>query len=262
MLALHDAYVVVKLALIGKAANYQQSHVAEAHRLQVIVAHHKPREVVACHVKQHLVGVHRVEREGQHEQLRLLRVILKGGRLALGVQHRGVVAQTRLPQHSARVRRACLQLAATLHIGEDATRHIRHVSLRPTVEEVFQPLAELAVILLSEVAQSVDEHELGQDAAQRIFLLHLSGERVYLRVAVGQIIAVSLRIHLLLQRVHAFQVLEIFRVSHCLAVGRVGEVGEDGLPPFLSLRGTVAPHGHQIQVVIRVEAVDIVGIAL
>ena len=80
-------------------------------------------------------------------------------------------------------------------------------------------------------------------------------------VVVGQIGVVGAGIHLLLYLVHAAQVVEIGRVGHRLPVWAVGEVGEDFLPPALGLRLVALPHGHEIHVVVDVEAVDVVGIA-
>ena len=79
-------------------------------------------------------------------------------------------------------------------------------------------------------------------------------------VVVGQVSRVSALVHLFLHLGHAAQVVEISRVFHRLAIGGVGEVGQYELAPALCLGVLTLAHGHQIHVVIHVEAVDVVGI--
>ena len=109
--------------------------------------------------------------------------------------------------------------ASRLQVAEDAARHVSHVSGGPFLHELGQTVSEFFVVVLREVAQRVDKDELRQDLRERVVFLHLGGEGVDLTVVVVEIRLISLLVILLLNKVHAPQVVEIIGVAHSLSVG-------------------------------------------
>ena len=142
----HHVAVVLKFAHVGESAHYQQAYVAETHLLKVEILHHKRGEVEACHIVEQPVGAHRITREYENEQLRLIRVTLEIGRLAVGVQRSLGVGQAHVPYHAACVGESGVGLLPFLEPLQDGSGHGGHVGVGPFFEQVGEALAEFVVV--------------------------------------------------------------------------------------------------------------------
>ena len=80
-------------------------------------------------------------------------------------------------------------------------------------------------------------------------------------VAVFEVIVVGAGVELFLTGIHLAQILEIVRVGHGETVFRVGEIRQNFPAPFLGFGGVTGLHPHEVEVIVCVEAVDVVGIA-
>lgn len=94
----------------------------------------------------------------------------------------------------------------------------------------------------------------------RVGAHHLGVGFVHGGVVVGEICLVGLVVYLLLTGRHLLQVPDIVGVAQCHTVFRFGKLVEDEPAPCLGSGGIAEAHVHQVQVVIYVEAVHIVGI--
>ena len=128
-------------------------------------------------------------------------------------------------------------------------------------EQLLDSVLEFGFVVFGYISQSVEEHELRHDFRQRIIGLHLGKRVVHVGVAVADVGVVGLRIKLFLHVVHASQIVEVVGVFHRLSVSRLLEVGGDELSVALGGSGVALAHIHQVEVVVGVEAVDVVGVA-
>ena len=153
-----------------------------------------------------------------------------------------------------------MQLAPLSHALEPCRGHGGEVGVGIALQEVAQGTVECVFIFFGHVGQGVEKHKLGHDFAQRIFFLHTCVGGMYVGVAVVEICLVCSLIEFLLHAVHVAQLVDIVGVGHGYAVFRVGEVAQYELAPFLSLGGVALAKVHEVEVVVSVEAVYIVGV--
>ena len=92
----------------------------------------------------------------------------------------------------------------------------------------------------------MEEHELGNDATERVFLYHIFVCLMYCAVIIVEIGVVCLSIQFFLASVHCFEIFEIIGVFHRYAVVAFGEFVNDGLSIFLGLFAIVLAHRHYI----------------
>ena len=217
---------------------------------------------MSSHLIEQHVAVHAVGGIEQDEHLRLVVVLAKRGEGALQRLGRGVIAQTCGPQHTAHVAAATFQSTALIKLLDDFRSHRGDVGLRVSLQHVLDRLLKFLVILLGEIGQCVDEHELGHDLGERILAHHLGIGLMYGRMVISEISAVGLLIHAFLVTVHVLEVLQIVGILHCHTVFGVGKVGEDAVTIRFGIGNLVVAHVHHVHTIIHVQAVSVVGISL
>ena len=84
---------------------------------------------------------------------------------------------------------------------------------------------------------------------------------MYGLIVIVEIGIVCFAVFLLLNRVHAAQIVEIVRIEHRLSIWGVGEIGNNHFPPFLGFGRKVLSYRHKIHVIVDIKAVYVVGIA-
>ena len=194
--------------------------------------------------------------------MRFLGVTLESGRLTILTLGHLAVGQSDIPEQSACIREAGMGFPPGLKALEYSSGHGSHIRFRPFVEQCLQTFAELLLVTLRQIREGVDEYKLGEDCRQWIVGFHLLRQTVHLLVVIGKISRIGLLVHLFLACVHLAQMGEVVGVEHGLPVGGVGEIGEYQPAPLLRLADIVASDGHQIHIVIDVEAIDVVGVSL
>ena len=134
------------------------------------------------------------------------------------------------------------------------------IGLRVTLQHVLDGFLELLVILLGEIAQGINEHELGHNLGQRILAHHLGVGLVYCTVVVGQIVGVGLFIHVLLIAVHVLEVLQIVGILHGHAVLGFREVDKNTVAVRLCILFLSVAHVHHVHIIIHIQTVSVVGV--
>ena len=227
--------VVVYLIEIGKALDHNQSQIAKRHGLQLKVLDDKRVEVVLSHLKEQLVRRNRVGREHEHKVLWLVAALLERRELLVLGASSGVVGQAHGPEHAAGVDQSGMWLAALVEFLDNRRGGGCDISLGVALEHLLEGALELVVVLLGDIGQRVDKHELRHDLRQRIGLHHLKVGGMHGGVVVAQIGIVGLVVEFFLDEVHAHEVLDVVGILHRLAVLRVGKLVEDELPVVFRL---------------------------
>ena len=253
---------MLQLTQIVKTFHNQQSYIAEAHRLQVEVAHHKRREIETRHIIEELVGIHRIAREDKHKILRLVGITLEIGRLSVGCHRHRIIGKTHRPHHPPRIALRRIGHTSGLQTRKDSPRHVGHVGVGPFAQKFGETLLELIVVLFGEIGKGIDEYKFRKNLREGITLLHISCDAMHSRIVIIEISIVGFLIFLLLNGIHAAEILEIIGVEHSLTIGGIGEFRDDLRSPPLSLRHIILTHSHDIHVVIHIQAIDIIGVSL
>ena len=128
-------------------------------------------------------------------------------------------------------------------------------------EHFLQHLLEFVVVLLGDIRQRIDEHKLRHQLRERIAAHHFGVSLMHSLVVVVQVVVVCFGIQLFLHLAHLLEVVEVGRVFHRYAVFRFGKVGENQPTPLLRLRHLVGAHTQQVEVVVHIKAVGVVGVA-
>ena len=264
-----DGVVLLKLAaVVGgllevvHSLDYQQAQRAEVHLFDVIVLDLEGVEVVACHLIEQHVGVDAVAGIEQDEHLRLVVVLGKRGERALQCLGCGIVAQARGPQHAAHVAAASLEATALVELLDNLGCHGGDVGLRIALQHVLERLFELVVVLLGQVTQRVDEHELGHDLGQRVLAHHLGVGLVDGSVVVGQVVGIGRLVHVLLVAAHILEVLQIVGVLHGHTVLGIRELVENHFPIRFGIGVLLVAHVHHVHIIVHVQAVGVVGVQI
>ena len=166
-----------------------------------------------------------------------------------------------VPYHASCVGEAAVDFASFGHSGKVSRGHRRGIGLGIAFEHFAQRLVELFGLVFGDVGQRVEEHELGHEFAQGVVAHHVVVGLMNPVVAVFEVIVVGAGVEFFLTGIHLAQILEIVRVGHGEAVFRVGEIRQNFLAPFLGFGGVTGLHPHEVEVIVCVEAVDVVGIA-
>ena len=249
------------LVEVGKALHNEQAHATEGHLLQVEVFHHKDVEVVPCHSKEQGIGAHRVGGVGKHIIVRLVSAVGEWSHILAHTCGCGVVGEASGPQHSTQVAASAVGLASLSHLFQYRRCHGCHVGLRITLKHILQSRLEVVVAFFGHIRESVDKHELRHYLRERIACVHLLVGGVHFLVAVVDVGIVGAFVHRFLVALHVAQVVEVVGVAHCLPVGTFGEVVHYQVA--VGERRSLISHAHihEVEVVVAVEAIDIVGIA-
>ena len=255
----HDAAVVVEFFEISEVFDGYHAEAAVVHGLEVEVFDDEGAEVVAGDVVEELIGADAVGGEDEDEELSVLGVEGEGDGVGGGVG--GVAAERHVPNHGAHVGvgGGALELAAVVEAFEPGGYGWCEVGVGVAFEQGFEGLLELVGLAVGDVGEGLEEHELGHEAAHGEAVGDVVVDGVHLGVVVVHVGLVGAVVEGLLLGLHVAQALYVVGVLEGEGILGVGEVGEDELAVVLGARGVVAAHVHEVEVVVGVEAVDVVG---
>ena len=214
-----------------------------------------------CHLIEQHIAVHAVRRIEQDEYLRLVIVLGKGCERAFQRLGRGVIAQSCGPQHTACIAAATLESSSLVELLDNLGCHGRDIGLRVSLQHVLERLLELIVVLLGQVAQCVNEHELGHNLGERVLAHHFGVCLVYRAVVVREVVGVCALVHVLLVAGHVLEVLQIIGILHRHAVFRFREQGKDAVAIGLGIAHLSVAHKHHVHIIEHVQAIGVIGIA-
>ena len=157
LLLIELAGVLQSLVEITEARYLHATEPLDILDLDVEVAHHVAREVVACQLEEQLVLVHRVGLVGNHEDEVGIRV---GRQLACGNGIAVAQHDTSAAPHITQVEFSTMQAATFFHTIDNHSRHLCQLALWELLNQQFHVGQTSIAITVVEFAQSADEDEL------------------------------------------------------------------------------------------------------
>ena len=164
LLLLQLAGVLQRLVVVAESLHEHTVQTVYLLNLYVEVAHHVRREVVACQLEQHSVGVYRVGLVSYHIYERGVAVVreLAHSRRVVLVEH----LRTAFP-NVLEVELAALQTSALVHALHNHACHLCHGALRILLHHRVQVFDAALIVAVVQLAQSADEEELVAVGSQR-----------------------------------------------------------------------------------------------
>ena len=214
---------------------------------------------MARHIEKERVGADDIRRIEKHQQLSLRRIEFKLD--SRRIDRQGVVAQPYIPQHAAHVARAGHELTPLGKPLEVGGGIFGEVGVGVTFEHLHQYLLEFLGLMVGDTCKSLQKHEFGHQFREREIIRHLCVDFMHAGIVVVEICLERLIIVSVLILRHAAQRTDIVGIAQRHAIFRIGELAENQLPVAFGLDGIARTHKHKIEIIICVEAVDIVGVA-
>ena len=166
--------IAEQLVVVGESFHHEQSHIAKRHLLQIVVAHIKRAEIVACHLIEQNVGVDGVGAIHQHKHLRLVGRGFQVGELLIGnFAARRIVGKCHgTPEHTACIRAAAGELSSGFNMLHNGRSGGCDIGFGIALQHFFEHLLKFFVIFFGNVCQRIDKHKLRHQFRKRISAHH------------------------------------------------------------------------------------------
>ena len=214
------------------------------------------------HLIEQLVGRHRVGREHEHKELRLVATLGEWSELSVGGVAGRVGRQAHRPQHAASVLRATINLATLVELLHHRRCCGSDIGLGIALKHLPEGFLEHLGVALGNIGQGVDKHKLGHNLRQRIGAHHVGIGLMHDGVVVVKIGSIGLVVEFFLHQIHALEVLQVVGILHRHAIFRLGEVAQNQLPVTLGVAILPAALVEQVHIIISVETIGVVGVTL
>ncbi len=250
---------MIKLAEVFKGSDDNHAEASEIHLFKVEILDHETAEVVSRYVKKQFIGGYRIGGEYHHQYLRVGLVERKvdGGFFADG----SIIGQADVPQHSAHIGAAAgMQFTPGSHTFEPCRGDGRHIRIRIALKHRSQGGIELVGVVFRNVSQGIQEHKLGHKFAHRKFVGHTLIAAMHSLVIIGHISFVGIFVYFFLNGIHLPQVVDIVGVTQSLAIFAIFEFMHYHLTIPLGHIVVAGAYKHQIDIVVRIQTIYIIGI--